>query len=99
MKVQWTQAAIEQLLSVHDYIALDSPFYAMRMVDRISGRSGQIGRFPYAGRMVPEYGDEATREVIEVGYRIIYIILSTQIDIVSVRHGSKPLPEDPPTGQ
>jgi plasmid stabilization system protein ParE len=65
------------------------------MVHRITARSRQIGRHPYSGRMVPEYNDESIRELIEGGYRIVYILLENQIDVVSVRHRSKPLPGEP----
>jgi len=47
------------------YIALDSPEYAKRMVDRITRRSQQIANFPLSGRKVPEYNLEQIREVIE----------------------------------
>jgi plasmid stabilization system protein ParE len=92
LKVVWTEAAIGRLVAVYDYISQDSPFYAQRMVDRLTRRSEQIGNFPMSGRMVPEFGAEDIREVIEKPYRIISRIKSDQIDILTVVHGAQRLP-------
>ena len=95
MIVQWTATAIRHLTSIHDYIAQDSPIYARRMVDRLTRRSQQIMLFPLSGRVVPEYGAESVREVIEPPYRIIYRVLPDRVDIVAVIHGARNLRDLP----
>ena len=70
------------------HIALDSPAYAKRMVDRLTRRSQQIADFPFSGRRVPEYDIDKIREIIEGPYRIIYHIKPDQIDVVAVIHGA-----------
>ena len=72
MKVYWTLNAIKHLTNIYDYIALNSPTYARRMVDRITQRSEQISTQPFSGRKVPEHETEDIRELIEKPYRIIY---------------------------
>lgn len=89
MKVVWTQTAQDHLRTIHAYIAADSPAYALRMVDRLTRRSGQIGTFPLAGRRVPEYELEQVREVCEGDYRIIYHICPDRIDVIAVIHGAR----------
>jgi toxin ParE1/3/4 len=89
MRVHWTDTAEKHLDAIHAYIALDSPEYAKRMVDRITGRSQQIADFPFSGRKVPEYNLEKIREVIEGSYRIIYHIKPDQIDVLAVIHGAR----------
>lgn len=42
MKVHWTHTAEEHLDAIYTYIALDSPAYAKRMVDRLTRKSEQI---------------------------------------------------------
>ena len=79
MKVHWTDTAEGHLDAIYAYIALDSPEYAKRMVDRITRRSQQIADFPFSGRKVPEYDMDQIREVIEGPHRIIYHILSCYI--------------------
>jgi plasmid stabilization system protein ParE len=69
--VHWTLTALRHLSAIHDFIAQDSPNYAREVVDRITGRSGQLGEFPESGRGVPEYPSEAVREVLEDPYRIV----------------------------
>ncbi|CAB1056390.1 hypothetical protein D1BOALGB6SA_1126 [Olavius sp. associated proteobacterium Delta 1] len=94
MKVHWTQNAIRHLVNIHEYIALNSATYAVRMVDKITSRSQQIADYPLSGRKVPEYDAEDIRELIEKPYRIIYRIKSDQIDVLAVIHGSRRLPND-----
>ena len=91
MIVHWTAGAVQQLRAIHDYLAQASPPYALRMVDRLTRRSEQIGTFPLSGRAVPEYEAPQVREVIEDAYRIIYHIRPDQIDVVAVIHGSRSL--------
>jgi toxin ParE1/3/4 len=96
VKVCWTDQALGHLDGIHDYIARNSEIYARRMVDRLTGRSKQIGRYPHSGRMVPEYHNVEIREVIEGPYRVIYKIKPEQIDIVAVLHSARLLPPNPP---
>lgn len=63
--VHWTDHAKRQLAAIQDYIAQDSPRYALRVVDRLTRRSQQIARFPNSGRVVPELDHPGIREVIE----------------------------------
>jgi toxin ParE1/3/4 len=88
MKVHWTDTAEGHLDAIYAYIALDSPEYAKRIVDRLTRRSQQIADFPLAGRRVPEYDADEIREVIEGPYRIIYHIKPDQVDVVAVIHGA-----------
>lgn len=89
MRVHWTDTAEKHLDAIHAYIALDSPEYAKRMVDRITRRSQQIADFPFSGRKVPEYDLEKIREVIEGPYRLIYHIKPDRIDVLAVIHGAR----------
>jgi len=89
VKVLWTDAAVAQLQLIHDYLAQTSPEYALRIVDRLTKRSIQIATFPSSGRMVPEYELDDIREVIEGRYRIIYLIESTQVQVLAVIHGAR----------
>lgn len=94
MRVHWTNNAIEHLANIYEYIALNSPTYAKKMVDRITRRSAQIGDQPFSGRKVPEYQANDIRELIEKPYRIFYRVKQDQIDVVAVIHGARLLPND-----
>ncbi len=95
MRVRWTDNSLRHLLDIYEYISRNSPFYAQRMVDRLTKRSEQIANFPMSGRNVPEYSANDIREIIEKPYRIIYRINSDQIDILAVIHGAQLLNFDP----
>ena len=84
MKVHWTKNAVGHLVNIFEYIAMNSPVYAGRTVDRITRRSEQIAEHPSSGRKVPEYDDEDIREIIEKPYRIIYRIKSDQVDVLAL---------------
>ena len=92
MKVHWTNLAVKHLADIHEHIARTSLPYALRMVDRLTRRSEQIGSFPESGRVVPRKKDQSLREVFEGPYRIIYRIKKDQIDVVAVIHGSRQWP-------
>ncbi|MBF0462316.1 MAG: type II toxin-antitoxin system RelE/ParE family toxin [Magnetococcales bacterium] len=89
MKVFWTRTARSHLSAIYDYVALHSPEYGKRIVDRLTRRSRQIAQFPLAGRVVPEMGRGQIREVMEEPYRIIYFIRSDRVDVLAVVHGSR----------
>ena len=72
MRVHWTDTALSHLRSIHAYIGQSSPEYALRIVDRLTRRSQQIGAFPQSGRIVPEVELPQIREVLEGPYRVIY---------------------------
>jgi toxin ParE1/3/4 len=92
VNVEWTDAALEQLWAIHEYLARSSPEYAQRVVDRLTRRTQQIRSFPLSGRVVPEFNTPQIREVIEGPYRIIYYIKPDQIDVLAVIHGTQHIP-------
>ncbi len=94
MRIHWTQNAVEHLVNIYEYIALNSPTYAKGMVDKITRRSEQIADQPLSGRKVPEYQADDIRELIEKPYRIIYRLKADQIDVIAVIHCARLMPED-----
>ena len=95
MRVLWTDAALNQLEAIRDFLSRTSPEYAQRIVERLVNRSEKIAAFPRSGRMVPEYELDEVRQVIEGSYRIIYLIKESQVEVLAVIHTSrKGLPQD-----
>jgi toxin ParE1/3/4 len=92
MKVVWSQSATEHLVDIYTYIARDSEKYALRMIDRITARSKQIGYAPESGQIVTEYDHPQVREVIEGSYRVIYRVESNRVVVLAVIHGARVLP-------
>jgi toxin ParE1/3/4 len=95
VRVFWTDAALNQLEAIRDYLSQTSPDYAHRVVERLVNRSEQIAAFPRSGRMVPEYEIDEVRQVVESTYRLIYLIKEEQVEILAVMHTSrKGLPQE-----
>ena len=87
MKVEWTQPAYDDLRAIRDYIARDSHYYAQKVVDEAFDKTDRLADWPEMGRQVPEENDPTIRELIHYSYRIIYQIMETQVDILTVIHG------------
>ena len=68
-----------------DYIAAERPETAAKWLDGLMDLAERLPRFPRRGRMVPEVGRSAIREVLYGRYRIIYRVDPAQISIVTVR--------------
>ena len=88
-KISWTRKSIKDLNSIHDYISLDSKFYAARFVHRIILRVDQLQNFPESGRIVPEKEDASIRELIEGNYRIFYKFQKEKVIILRIHNSSK----------
>jgi plasmid stabilization system protein ParE len=92
LRVVWSAQAHRDLRSILKYIAVDSPAYAGRQIERILETESVIAEFPRAGRRVPEYDDPKLREVLCDNFRIIYrITTEDHIDILTVVHGRRSL--------
>ena len=94
MKIVWTEKAEKQLDQIFQYIASDSTLYAHRTVGQIIEQAENISPHPRKGRKVPEYERDDIREVFHHPYRIIYLLKDNTIEILSVIHGARLLPDD-----
>jgi len=90
--VVWTDPAVSDLVSIHEYIARDAIVYADAMVQEVFDAVDRLESFPLSGRVVPELTDESTREVIVGSYRVIYDVSEETIRILSVLHGARNFP-------
>ncbi len=96
MSVAWSETAAAQLQAVRDYLAKSSPGYAQALAERIVTRTENLTAQPRLGAEVPEYGDEAIREVFEHPYRILYRLSGEDVQVISIVHSSRRLPRTPP---
>jgi len=88
VKIVWTQLAIDDLKSIHDYISKESKVYAYRFIEKLIARVQQLEYFPVSGKIVPEFRQKSIRELIEGNYRIVYKVHSDFIGIARVHHAS-----------
>ncbi len=88
-RIVWSRRAVQDLDSLTAYIAADSPAYAGVVLKNIVNQTRILGRFPRAGRRVPEFDDENVRELIVYSYRVIYRLQGDEALIVAVIHGKR----------
>jgi len=61
------------------------------VVRRIVELTRTLEKFRFAGRKVPEFADEALREVIAYSYGIIYRVEAEEVIVAAVIHGKRDL--------
>ena len=93
-EVVWSPRAVEDVEAIALYIAADSTSYAAAVVKKIVDTTRNLRRFPFAGRVVPEFGEDNIREKLVYSYRIIYRIQGEMVTIAAVIHGKRLLELD-----
>ncbi len=91
--LRYLPAAIDDLVSIFDWIANDSPLRAAAFVDEIDQRIGRLQTHPLLG-YIPK--DDKLRDA---GYRVLgieshlvfYIVRGKTVEIHRVLHGSRRL--------
>ena len=91
-RLEWTDPAVADLQHIHDYIARDSPQYAVSLVERLITSAERIKSFPESGRRVPEASDPKARELLVERYRVIYRLKKGTAQVLAVVHGARNLP-------
>jgi plasmid stabilization system protein ParE len=85
VKVVWSPLAERRAVEAVDYIAQDRPQAAAAWLDELLTRVASLKRFAKRGRVVPEIGKPAYREIFQHPYRIIYRVDATQVVVLSLR--------------
>ncbi len=92
--VIWSQQAVADLRSIHDFITRDSRYYAKKVVHDIREKIEELNDLPKLGRIVPELNEEDVRELFLYSYRIIYEIKDGAIFVLAVVHQRRNLKDD-----
>jgi plasmid stabilization system protein ParE len=89
-KLIWSPTAKFDLKDIAAFIAEDSASAAGRFVRSLFQAVERLDDFPESGRIVPEFGDPAIREVIRKPCRIVYRVDSRKriIEIARVWHAA-----------
>lgn len=96
MKLRWTERAANDLEAIQTQIAEDSPRDAAELISEIVEHAQQIREFPRSGRTVPEYEHRNVREFVHDSYRVVYLVGESTIQVLTVRHAARLLPDEPP---
>jgi len=71
-EVVWTEPALQELDAIAEYIALDNPAAASRLVQEVFDKTERLEDFPQSGRIPPELPDSVYREIVVPPCRIFY---------------------------
>jgi plasmid stabilization system protein ParE len=93
-KVILTPQSIVDLEEIISFIASDNPNRAGTFGHELIDRALSVTELPERGRVVPEIGDAAVREIVHGNYRIIYEIFSAggYIYVLRFWHGARGTP-------
>ncbi|MBN2683870.1 MAG: type II toxin-antitoxin system RelE/ParE family toxin [Pontiellaceae bacterium] len=86
MKIIWSERALTDLREIRNWIAADSPTYALRMVERIVRQAELLENLPRRGHAVPEAQNSDILEVHAEPYRIIYKVSPESVGILTIVH-------------
>lgn len=95
MKLSWSARALRDLREIFRFIAEDDPEAAAKWVKRLRARAASAAAVPTIGRWLPENPERRDlREVIFRGYRIVYMVASGRVVVLTVIEGHRRLPSD-----
>jgi len=86
-KIVWTNVAENDLKGIIEYISVDSPHNALKILRKIKQKTSNLYTLPERGRIVPELQDQGIfqyRELIIPPWRLIYRIDERKIFVLSV---------------
>jgi plasmid stabilization system protein ParE len=89
--LRWTEAAAQDLAAAADFIARDSPFYAVALVREARAAAQTLKTLADRGRVVPEAGSSEVREVFVKSYRLIYKVGPSSVTVVAFVHSARNL--------
>lgn len=92
LPVRLSDEALEQITMVSEYIAAHSPEHAARWRSGIRAKIKSLSQFPARNAVIYTPQQARGREVRETYfgvYRILYCIETTEIVVLTVRHGAR----------
>ena len=93
VEVIWTEPALSDLDAIADYIALENPVAAKRLVRRVFKHVDQLRDHPKSGSKPSELEDWSYRQIIEPPCRIFYRFDEKQVFILHVMRSEQPFRE------
>ncbi|MGH8085648.1 MAG: type II toxin-antitoxin system RelE/ParE family toxin [Lysobacter sp.] len=86
-RIEWSDAARDDLRAIVFHIAKDSPDDALDAAGRLERRAAALAELSTRGRIVPELrrvGERRFRELIESPWRILYLVEGVSVYVVAV---------------
>jgi toxin ParE1/3/4 len=90
-QIKWTEPALNDLIEIAEYIALDKPAAAKKLVRNVFKSIKRLKDFPESGKKPSELPKTNYREVIVGPCRIFYRVEGKKVFILYVMRGEKEL--------
>jgi toxin ParE1/3/4 len=90
-EIIWTEPALSDLDAIADYIALDKPEAARRLVQRVFEHVEQLTTHPESESVPRELRGSRYRQIVEPPCRVFYRYDGEQVFILHVIRGEKQL--------
>jgi len=91
VKLRWTDGAVENLQSAHEYLEAENPRAAWGTVERIMSAVERLEQFPHMGRTGRV---EGSRELVVIGtpFLVAYRLKGESVQILAVLHAARKWP-------
>ncbi|MDI6754148.1 MAG: type II toxin-antitoxin system RelE/ParE family toxin [Thermodesulfobacteriota bacterium] len=91
--IRYLPVALDDLISIFDWIAKDSPSNASAFVDKLDQRIGNLETHPFLGRIPRDDRLQASgyRVLVIESYLVFYVVRGQTVKIHRVVHGSRNL--------
>lgn len=90
-KIIWTEPALIDVGEIAEYIALDKPTAAKKLVQTIFKKTDRLEDFPNSGRNPPELKKSRYKEIIVNPCRIFYRFDGINVYIIYVMRSERKL--------
>lgn len=85
----WTEPALADLDAIADYIALDNPTAARRLVGLVFESVERLDRFPNSGKRPPELPRSPYREIVVTPCRVVYRVEDDAVFLLHVMRAER----------
>jgi len=91
--LRYLPVAVDDLISIFDWIAHDSPSHAAAFVDMLDQRIGSLRSQPFLGRIPRDEKLKNTgyRVLVVESYLVFYVVRGKTVEIHRILHGSRNL--------
>ncbi len=89
MKLIFSSRAKADLIAIGDFIAMDSPLRAYRLVETIEQKCAALCQTPARYPLVPRHEESGIRRMVHDPYLIFYRIEAGAVQILHILHGAQ----------
>ncbi len=88
-EIRWTREAEDWLRNIHDYIAVEKPVAAVKVIENIYEHVQLLRKNPNIGYKYNRYPEHNIRILLYGHYRIAYLVKKNgDIEVLGVFHGA-----------